>query len=583
MRTALLATLITTVVTSATDLHVAATAPSGGNGLSWATAFTDVQDALDAARDDPNIAAIHVAAGTYFPDRGTGDPNQSFELVDGVSLLGGFPAAGGTLAERDPANHPTILAGDLLGDDQPPNEWGLLMGLADNTRHIVRAANCGPATLLDGFTLRGGNADPHDTAAAIGGGLLIVGGSPTVQHCRFERSRAAQGGGGLGALDATPLIQHCEFVENVGDSYGGGIAIAGTVDAEIRVCTFTANIGGSGAGIYCGPVRVLDGPGNQTVVVDCEFTANNGTIGATAGGGIMFRRGHNTARNCRFIDNRANGGGGIHVSEGDAYIERCTFFGNTGDGDGGGAIGVQNFDTPTAVDTTTIVSCLLAGNNGAVLVSSCNVQLINCTVVDNQLPDTPTFLAWPALFCDDGDFQIANCIVWGNPDLDFWGGVRDYLAGGLCYTVHNSIIEDWDGTLPGDALNTDPHFFDPTGPDGVAAQCADNNYRLRLDSPARDFGLDGALPVDALFDVDGRARISDGDGDGGAIVDAGAFERCRADLNADAYADLADVEALFAAWLGPDTASITGDLDADGDTDLRDAAAAQWLLLGGCD
>jgi hypothetical protein len=584
MRIAFIAIVIACIAApaSATTLHVDSTAAPGGNGQTWPTAFDDLQDALDAARSDPAVDAIHVAAGTYFADRGTLDPNVSFELVDGVSLLGGFPVGGGPFADRDPATNPTILAGDLLGDDQPPDQWGLLSGLIDNTHHLVDATNCGPATILDGFTLRGGHTDSGDPAGRSGGALRIQGGNPTIQYCRFERSRASWGGGGIAAIDATPLIAECVFVENVGDSFGGGLAILGTVDATIHACTFINNRGGNGVGAYCGPLHPFSGMGNATTIDACLFTENDGVIGATAGGGLGLWRGANTVRDCVFIDNRANGGGGVHVGQGGATIERCTFIGNNGDGDGGGAIGVQDFSAPQPLDTT-IISCLLAGNNGGVIATNSDVEMINCTVVRNQLPDTPIFLTWPALLTQDANFELRNCIVWDNPDLDFWGGVRDFLAGDPLYTVHDSIIQDWDGTLPGSALDVYPLFFDPSGPDGDPELVHDNNYRLRSDSPALDSGLDAALPPGATRDVDGNARFVDADGDGLATVDISAFERCPIDLNADGVGDVADAAALFDALLGPDLASHVGDIDADGDSDLHDAALLQRWLPGGCE
>ena len=79
------------VLTTATDaanrtiLHVDKTATSPTHdGSTWCTAFTDLQDAIDIAIWD---ITIRVAGGTYTPDRGTGDPEATFQLWSGCPIL----------------------------------------------------------------------------------------------------------------------------------------------------------------------------------------------------------------------------------------------------------------------------------------------------------------------------------------------------------------------------------------------------------------------------------------------------------------------------------------------------------------
>lgn len=74
---------------------------AGGEGLSWATAFATLQDALDAGR--LGGGEIWVAQGVYYPDVRKGlngaspsdsnDPAARFDVPDKVKLLGGrFPS-----------------------------------------------------------------------------------------------------------------------------------------------------------------------------------------------------------------------------------------------------------------------------------------------------------------------------------------------------------------------------------------------------------------------------------------------------------------------------------------------------------
>jgi hypothetical protein len=66
-----------------------------------------------------------------------------------------------------------------------------------------------------------------------------------------------------------------------------------------------------------------------------------------------------------------------------------------------------------------------------------------------------------------------------------------------------------------DNISVDPRFVDPAGGD----------FHLATDSPLLDRGT--ATPLDGLgaFDLDGNARVSDGNGDGAAAPDLGAYER----------------------------------------------------------
>ncbi|MEM0897179.1 MAG: hypothetical protein AAGJ79_09860 [Verrucomicrobiota bacterium] len=177
----------------ATALHaqvfVDDTASGANDGSSWTNAFNSLQDALAAVTSGQQI---HVAQGTYYPDLGTGqtDNNRSstFQLINNVEILGGFPDGGGALASRNPATHVTILSGDLAQNDGP-----FFSNANDNAIHVLTGSGTNATAILDGFTISAGNAN-GSASSALGGGLYNDSGSPSLSNCSFEGNQAGFGG-----------------------------------------------------------------------------------------------------------------------------------------------------------------------------------------------------------------------------------------------------------------------------------------------------------------------------------------------------------------------------------------------------
>ena len=181
------------------------------DGTVWDKAFNHLQDALAIAEKGD---VILVAQGVYYPDRsladptGSGDPTAAFELIDSVILRGGY--AGGSQADpsiRDIQSYPTILSGDLLGNDTPvtdPAQMFIDPTRSDNCYHVLTSESTGERTELSGFTVAGGMAVGADPDNA-GGGVRMASSNPTISNCSFEYN-AAEYGGAVYNSTSTPVF-----------------------------------------------------------------------------------------------------------------------------------------------------------------------------------------------------------------------------------------------------------------------------------------------------------------------------------------------------------------------------------------
>ncbi|MEL7239768.1 MAG: hypothetical protein AAGK78_12990, partial [Planctomycetota bacterium] len=92
-------------------------APPGGDGQSWASAFSDLQPAMELALPGDEI---WVAEGVYVPsviDPIAGEDQPYFLMPDGVAILGGFRGDETSADQRDPDQFESVISGDLLGND----------------------------------------------------------------------------------------------------------------------------------------------------------------------------------------------------------------------------------------------------------------------------------------------------------------------------------------------------------------------------------------------------------------------------------------------------------------------------------
>ncbi len=406
-------------------IYVDAGASPGGDGSSWGTAYKYLQDAL--YKPPSGGDQIWVAEGTYKPDGDEGrnvtpgDRTDTFQLINGVGIYGGFPAGGG---ERNPDTYITILSGDLNGDDDGFTNNG------ENSFHVVTGSGTEPNAVLDGFTITGGNANGVIVDHG-GGGMYNRYGSPTVKNCTFS-GNSARNGGGMYNSHSNPTVTGCTFSDNIANS-GGGMENYNS-GPTVTNCTFTGNSADSGGGMcnwdsspvltnctFTGNTADYDGGGmynyyeSRPMITNCTFTGNT----ADYGGGMCNNFSSSPAViNCTFSDNEAYGnGGGMCNDGGSPTLFNCTFGGNSANGNGGG---MYNDSSSPTVSNCTFGGNSANGNGGGMYnYYYSNAALTNCTFSGNSANHGG------GMYSYGGDPVLTNCTFSGNSAWENGGGVHN--------------------------------------------------------------------------------------------------------------------------------------------------------------
>ncbi|MBL9139077.1 MAG: right-handed parallel beta-helix repeat-containing protein, partial [Verrucomicrobiales bacterium] len=188
---------------------------SGGDGRSWATAFTNLADLTTVAAAGDQV---WLSAGEHR------SPATVINLPAGLELLGGF--AGTETRVEDRPGLETIIE-------------RLSLVLSGKTR-------------LDGLTVRHGEnsrVTPAIEEFNVGGGLRCYGGEVTLTGCKFVENLAGFAGGAGFFRDTSLVVSNCVFTNNFLVSIlrpGSGTAL--TVQGGKALITdslFTAERGGS--------------------------------------------------------------------------------------------------------------------------------------------------------------------------------------------------------------------------------------------------------------------------------------------------------------------------------------------------
>lgn len=231
-------------------LYVDASVATSGDGQSWATAYKTLTEALAAA--DAIHRNIWIAEGTYRPAT-TAPDSGTFHLI-GFNVLGGFPAGGGTLGQRDPAAHPTIFTGLPANGADPRSPIVVRLtagGLFEATLDGVTVENGATGILVEfmpphlaNLVVRGHTA----TGLAIVGGYNTAGGNVT--NCVIENNSATNGGGVSLTGRGSPVFERDIIRGNTASGNGGGIYSESPDTVTFTSVLISGNVADTGGGAY---------------------------------------------------------------------------------------------------------------------------------------------------------------------------------------------------------------------------------------------------------------------------------------------------------------------------------------------
>jgi hypothetical protein len=240
---------------------------------SWATAATNIQDAVDAV--SLPAAVVLVTNGLY---------------------ASGGRAIYGTLTNRVAVDKP--MAVRSVNGPQFTIIQGYQQLAITNNVAAIRCVYLADAATLSGFTLTGGSSEgpgalyPED---CNGGGIFCAGLGAVVSDCVLTCNWGLYGGGTSGGT-----LNNCTLSGNSAES-GGGASYS-----TLNNCTLDGNSAtDSGGGTYSGTLN------------NCKLSGNS----AHSGGGVYFAY----LVNCTLVRNSAQRGGGAFAG----WLGNCIVYYNT--------------------------------------------------------------------------------------------------------------------------------------------------------------------------------------------------------------------------------------------------------------
>jgi PKD repeat protein len=460
----------------------------GGTIPDWATAIAQPAGAFELVGMSAPFNVTHLGGGPL-PNPPSLVGLQSFNLV-------GTPTIHATLT-----NFATGYPVTFLGSSTGQAVWDFGDGTFTTNQAVVSHAWSAPGI----YTLRL-TGDTNSNPGSLSASAMV-----TVQDAVYYVNPTNPN-------PSAPYTNWQTAATNIQDAINAGLVTGRFVlvsDGTYR--TGIVEVDGTNRVALTNPVVVKSINGPQATLIEGDtngvrcawvgngaifsgFTVANGTA-LGDGGGVLCESGGNVT-NCVLTGNTASARGGAAYS---GTLNRCVLTGNSAGGDGGAAYNAHLYNCTVAANSAqisgggayggTLHNCVLFTNSAAGYgAGACAyASLYNCTLIANSGLQS----VGGAEGC-----TVYNSIIVSNRARS----APDYAGGYLEYCCTTQLPASGVGNI-----SADPLFVN----------AAAGDFRLSPNSPCIDAGTNLA---DLLTtDIQGLPRLMDGNDDGIAVVDMGAY------------------------------------------------------------